>query len=288
MMSVSPQSVPFSTGICSPMVALPSLACDCHMHVFNSGFPAVRDAPVKAPDASMGDYRLLSKRLGIHRSIIVQPSMYGTDNRLLLRSLSEGGDNVRGIAVVNDQISNDELQCLSESGVVGVRFNQVQKGATELPMLTALEPHLIRLGWHVQMHLTPEQLLGNVEPIANANFPIVLDHFARLCSQADTSAHVRKAVFKLMRSGNVWLKLTAPYLASVSGAPDFLDLLGITMQLVQEFPNRLLWGTDWPHATEKEKPDDAKLIDWLDQTIRSTEIRKMIFAENSNYLYRFS
>jgi D-galactarolactone isomerase len=283
-----PRLIPFSAGTSSPAVQLPAFACDCHMHVFDSNFPAVLNAPVIAPDASLSDYQLLCNRLGIQRSIVVQPSAYGTDNSLLLRVLTQGGDSMRGVAVVNDQVTNDELRCLIASGVVGIRFNQVQKGATELQMLTVLGPRLIELGWHAQMHLTARQLLESASAIADANFPVVLDHFARMCADEVISPHVQKVIFELMRKRNIWLKLTAPYLASASCAPFFSDLAPIVKRLTNEFPDRLVWGTDWPHATEVEKPDDAKLLDWLDQTIGSAEIKKAIFVDNASRLYRFS
>jgi D-galactarolactone isomerase len=283
-----PKLIPFSAGTASPAATLPELACDCHMHVFDAGFPAIPNAPVVAPDASASDYRLLCERLGVERNIVVQPSVYGLDNSLLLRTLALGGDNMRGVAVVNDQVSDTELRYLNASGVVGIRFNQVQKGATELSMLTTLGPRLIKLGWHVQMHLTAQQVLDNASAIAEAGFPVVLDHFARICADEMTSPHVQKIIFKLMRKKTVWLKLTAPYLASTSGAPNFSDLSPLVKRLTDEFPDQLVWGTDWPHATESDMPDDAKLIDWLDLTLGTAESKKAVFADNPNRLYRFA
>jgi predicted TIM-barrel fold metal-dependent hydrolase len=278
---------PFSAGESRPLTTLPVLACDCHMHVFDSTRMPVAGAVVTPPTASIDDYRKLQARLGSSRHVLVQPSTYGTDNSLMVSVLERNRDTARGIAVVDESVTDAELDLLNDAGVVGIRFNQVQAGATRLEMLQALAARISRLGWHIQLHLTGEQLVEAAQPLLALDIPIVLDHYARIYHVPGIASEVGKNLLRLMESGRVWLKLSAPYLSSQSDQPPYPDLAQTVATLCQRFSDRLVWGTDWPHATEEDKPDDAKMVDWLSDLMPSPELRLRVFAENAAKLYRF-
>lgn len=278
---------PFSAGESRPQVALPEDTCDCHMHVFDETRLPVAGAVVTPPTATVDDYRKLQKRLGARRHVLVQPSTYGTDNSLMVSILRENRTDTRGIAVVNDQVTDDELVALNDAGVVGIRFNQVQAGATSFAMLHSLAPRMQTLGWHIQLHLTGQQLVNNAEVLLGLGLPLVLDHYTRLHHVPSLANAVTEKLVKLMDSGRVWLKLSAPYLSSQAKDPPYPDLAHSLESLTRDFPERLVWGSDWPHATEVAKPDDARMLDWLAKQMPSRELQKLVFAENAASLYRF-
>jgi D-galactarolactone isomerase len=276
-----------SAGSGRPNTLLPAATCDCHMHVFDSSVAAVAGAVLVPPTATVADYSVLQARLGVERNVFVQPSTYGTDNTLMLAALKARSGFARGVAVVNDLVTDAELALLDSAGVIGVRFNQVQLGATRLSMLKSLSPRINELGWHVQMHLSAQQLLENAEMLGKAGVPVVLDHFARAFQSPEIASMVRDALFRLMHTERIWLKLSAPYLASADGPLRFSDLSMLVQALIKEFPEHLVWGTDWPHATETEKPDDAHLLDWFAQNVEDEQTRNAIFVDNAARLYRF-
>ncbi|KVQ28124.1 hypothetical protein WK01_17760 [Burkholderia cepacia] len=205
----------------------------------------------------------------------------------MISVLEKNRDTARGIAVVDESVTDAELDSLNDAGVVGIRFNQVQAGATRLEMLQALASRISRLGWHIQLHLTGDQLAKAADTLLALDIPVVLDHYARIYHVPRIASEVGKNLMRLLESGRVWLKFSAPYLSSQSDQPPYADLAQTVATLCQRFPDRLVWGTDWPHATEEDKPDDAKMLDWLAQSMPSPELGLRIFADNAAKLYRF-
>lgn len=268
--------------------ALPDLACDCHMHVFSDAYPIAATATLGSPPASLADYAVVQQTLGLQRHVLVQPSAYGTDNRLLMQTLSTTPSTARGVAVVDSAVSDAELAALDRAGVVGIRFNQVQQGATTMEMFDALAPHVNELGWHVQLHLMPSELIRQAPRLAAAKVPIVLDHYARLCASPELIDETWLTLIRLMATGNTWLKLSAPYLASRPDDPAFSQLFEFTQRLVRGHVDRLVWGSDWPHVTETSKPDDAQLLNRLQRLLaEDSAAERAIFCRNPAALYHF-
>ncbi|GAB3626270.1 amidohydrolase [Pandoraea terrae] len=278
---------PFSGGEEPPRVTLPANACDCHMHVFDSAREPVASAVVTPPTATIADYKRLQARLGTTRHVLVQPSTYGTDNSLMLAALEVQRACARGVAVVDDSVSDNELRKMDEAGVVGIRFNQVQPGATSMTMLTTLASRVRELGWHIQLHLSSQQIIDYADRLLALNAPVVLDHYARVHHSTEIEDAVRADLWRLMRSGHVWLKLSAPYLSSHSNSPPYPDLAQTAGALVSDFPDRLVWGTDWPHATEASKPNDARLLDWFADVVPDVDTLNRILVDNPRNLYGF-
>ncbi len=268
---------PHTTGIDPPAFPVPAGACDCHMHVFDSRLPFAPGRVLKHSDASMDDYRLLQERLGLERHVIVQPSGYGRDHRVLLGSLRASRGRAKGIAVIDPSATAEELEVLRANGVVGVRFNLVQAGATDESMLEDVARLIQPLGWHIQLHLPTADLARLEERLLALPVPIVLDHFARVHVDAPVANHAEATAWRLLRSGKVWLKLSAPYIASPrSSAYEDLDVF--VRRLADSHLDRLLWGTDWPHVTESRKPDDAVLMNLLGRWLSQDEIRQVLVA----------
>lgn len=277
-----------SDGTNPPAFTAPKGACDCHMHIFDDAYPAAPTAVLTPPAASVFAYRALQERLGLERNVVVQPSTYGLDNRLLLGSLKSFGPSSRGIAVIDTATDDASLESLAEANVVGVRFNLVQKGATSIDMLEPVAARIGKLGWHVQVHLPPQGLLAEEARLHRLPVPLVLDHFGRAAEDPQWGAQVQAAIKRLMTGGHTWIKLSAPYLASHSGAPTFPDLRDFVHAITATFPDRIVWGTDWPHVTEAIKPNDAELMSLLATWIPDASVRAKVLVDNPATLYRYS
>jgi len=174
------QQVPYSAGTEAPKLKAPANACDCHMHIYNANYPVAPSATLKPPDALVADYKLLQKRLGTSRNVVVTPSTYGTDNRVTLDGMAQIGATARGVAVVDTSVSDAELKRLNDLGIRGIRFNLVQAGATTVEMIEPLSKRVNDLGWHIQIHIKGEQIAGIEDLLLRVPSPIVFDHLGRL------------------------------------------------------------------------------------------------------------
>ena len=278
---------PHSQGTRGAGFVVPPGACDCHMHVFSDEAAVVAGAAVVHPAATLADYGQIQRRLGLERHVIVQPSTYGLDNSLMLQSLGAAQGRARGVAVIDGSIGDEELVAMHAAGVRGVRFNLVQHGATSLDMLDRVARRIAPFGWHVQMHLRPEAFAPVAPMLSALGVPVVIDHLARVAERAEHSAAVFDALLELLGTGQGWLKLSGAYLATAGTQPAYLDLDPFVRRLVNEHPDRLVWGTDWPHATERDKPDDADLMDLLPRWIPSAAMRNLVLVRNPEALYDF-
>lgn len=173
-------AVPWSAGRERPTLVVPPDAADCHHHIYDHHFPADPAAGLHPGDATVADYRLLQRRLGTTRNVVVQPSTYGLDNRCMLAALAAFGNTARGIAVVHPDIPLAELRRMDEAGVRGIRFNLVQAGATTLAMVEPLSRRIHDLGWHVQIHMRGAQIVDAADLFQRLPTPVVFDHLARI------------------------------------------------------------------------------------------------------------
>lgn len=281
------REVPHSSGTARPRIAAPRYACDCHMHIYDSRIPGATGATLPHADASVSDYRLLQERLGLERTVIVTPSLYGFDNRVTCAALNELGNTARGIAVVHPDVSDTELHELDQSGVVGVRFNQSIGGVTTFDMIERVAKRIASRGWHIQVALRAPMLVEHEGLLASLPVPVVLDHFAGVDATAGPSDGSLQALLRLLHGGNTWLKLSGAYLRSRTAASDYADLTDLARQLIAAAPGHVLWGSDWPHPTQVRKPDDASLLDLLLDWSPDERTRHAILVDNPTSLYRF-
>jgi D-galactarolactone isomerase len=289
-LAASAQAVPWSAGTEPPRLAAPADATDCHHHIYDSRFPMAPQAVVKPADATLADYRLLQRRLGTTRNVIVQPSTYGVDNRCLLDALAQCGARARGVAVVDTSVTDAELRHLHAAGVRGIRFNLAQAGTTTLEMIEPLAPRVHDLGWHIQVNMASAGILAARDLWGRLPCPVVFDHLAHV-QEPDASADPAFAVVSsLLQTGRAWMKLSGAYQASKVGPPTYADRTLVAQAYVREAPERLVWGSDWPHPTERAnaKPDDAVLFDLLLAWAPDEATRTRILVANPADLYGFT
>jgi predicted TIM-barrel fold metal-dependent hydrolase len=280
--------VPWSSGTEPTKLKAPPNACDCHMHIYDSRFPVAPNATLRPPDASIDAYRLHQRRLGTTRTIVVNPSTYGTDNSCTLDAMAEFGDTARGVAVVDTSVTDAELERLNVLGVRGVRFNFVQSDATTLEMLEPLSKRVNVLGWHIQLHMLGDQIVAAASLLHRLPSPIIFDHLARIPQPAGVDHPAFAAVLDLLDKGRTWVKLSGAYMNTKTGSP-YPDASLIARAFVKAAPERLVWASDWPHPTEHadEKPNDAILFDVLADWAPDEAIRNRILVDNPAALYGF-
>ena len=284
------EKVPWSSGTDLPKLKAPANSCDCHMHIYDARFPADPGATLRPADALVDDYRLLQKRIGTTRNVIVTPSTYGTDNRVTLDAMAKIGATVRGVVVVNASIADAELKRLADMGVRGIRFNLVQAGATTVEMLEPLSTRVNALGWHVQIHMLADQIVKIEDVLYKLASPIVFDHMGRMPQPAGTDHPAFGVIRKLIDKGRTCVKLSGAYQDTIVGPPSYTDTSKVAQAYVKAAPERMVWASDWPHPTQKEneKANDAVLFDLLTEWAPNEVTRQRILVENPATLYGFS
>lgn len=282
-----PTTVPHSAGAEVPRFALPALACDCHHHIYDRRYPAHPSATLLPDDASVADYRLLQQRLGLQRNVVVQPSTYGTDNRLLVDALKAFGPAARGVAVVDTGVSDAQLRELHAAGVRGIRFNLSFLVGITADMMEPLAQRIAPLGWHLQVNGNADRLLAVGDTLQRLACPVVFDHMGQL-PQPQGLKHPAFALYaRLLDGGQAWFKLSGAYLTSKR--PDLSDVGVVARALIGLAPERMVWGSDWPHPTKKanDKPDDAAVLNLLDDWAPTAAIRQRILVDNPAKLYGY-
>ena len=281
------QQVPWSSGTESPKLKAPANACDCHMHIYDAKYPTDPKATLKPADALVADYKLLQKRIGTSRNVVVTPSTYGTDNRVTLDAIAQIGPTARGVAVVDVTVTDAELKRLNGLGIRGIRFNLVQAGATTAEMIEPLSRRVNDLGWHIQIHMKGEQIAGIEDLLLRVPSPIVFDHLGRLAQPNALDNPGFKTISKLIDKGRTWVKLSGAYQDTKVGPPTYSDTVAVARAYIKAAPERMVWASDWPHPTEKDKPDDAVLFDLLAQWAPEEAMRTRILVQNPATLYGF-
>jgi len=283
--------VPNSSGTSLPRFKAPPDACDSHVHIYDPRFRMKWPNLRAVTDASVAQYRLLQQRLGTARVIVVQPAAYGTDNAVTVDAVAQVGiDKARGIAVVHPTVTDTELVALDKAGIRGLRFtlHEPRTAVTSVDMIEPLAHRVARLGWHVQLHLRGDQVVEMADLIDNLPGTLVFDHMGRL-PQPQGARHPAMAILKReIDKGRAWVKLSGPYLDTQTGAPRYADVKAVARELAMHAPERCVWGSDWPHPTEPtEKPDDAVLLDLLQEWAIDEATRRRILVDNPAKLYGF-
>jgi predicted TIM-barrel fold metal-dependent hydrolase len=233
------------------------------------------------------DYRKLQQRIGTSRVVVVTPSTYGTDKRFTLDAIAKMGATARGIAVVDTGVSDAELHRLHQAGIRGIRFNLVQAGATPVDMLAPLSQRVNELGWHVQIYQTGARIAEMADTLQRLPSPIVFDHLGHVPMPEGVDHPSFRVIAGLLEKGRAWVKLSGAYIISKTGAPAYADATKVARAYVKLAPERLVWGSDWPHPTQKQKPDDAVLFDLLGAWAPEEATRRRILVDNPATLYDF-
>jgi predicted TIM-barrel fold metal-dependent hydrolase len=265
-----------------PGFRVPAGSCDTHFHVFEHS-PEYPFSPARAytPALATNDaYRRMLQAVGVQRAVLVHPSTYGTDNRLLLDVLRDNRD-YRGIAVVDSGVSDAHLAELDRAGVKGVRISVPAQ-------LEALAARVAPLGWHVQMYLRAPMMLELAPRLPKLPVAVVLDHFGGLSAAHAGKSKELDTLLGLLGTGKIWVKLSGAYRVTVEGPP-YRDVLPIARALVGRAPDRLLWGSDWPHPNllGKPMPNDGDLLGLLADWAPDESVRRRILVDNPAGLYGF-
>jgi predicted TIM-barrel fold metal-dependent hydrolase len=282
------QQVKWSTGTEAAKLRAPAGAADCHHHIYDAKYPVDPRSTLRPGDASVEDYRALQRRIGTTRNVIVQPSTYGTDNRCTLDALVAFGPTARAVAVVDTTVSDAELKRMNELGVRGIRFNLATGGATTPEMIEPLSKRANDLGWHIQIN-APAATIMEIKDILNrVPSPIVFDHLAHIPEPEGTAHPLFAVVTALIDKGDTWVKLSGAYADTKIGPPSYSDSSAVARAYVKKAPERLVWGSDWPHPGERDnKPDDAVLFDLLLDWAPDERVRNRILVQNPETLYGF-
>ena len=277
-----------STGRAPPTVTLPAGAVDCHMHIYDDRFPSAPGSTLRPPNASIEQYRKVQARLGVQRNVVVTPSTYGTDNRCTLDALKRFGANARGVAVVDTSVTDAQLAQMHAAGVRAIRFNLSYPGATTVDMLAPLASRIGALGWHIELVVQGAKLPALESHLLALPCPLVIDHIAHVPQPGGMQSDAMRTAQRLVDKGNTWITLSGPYVDTKTGAPAYADVEPVAKAFINMAPERMLWGTDWPHPTEKmHKPDDAALVDTIAAWIGRADWQQMIFVANPVKLYGF-
>jgi predicted TIM-barrel fold metal-dependent hydrolase len=285
---VKAQQVKWSAGTESAKLRVPANAADCHHHIYDARYPADPKAALRPQDALVEDYRALQRRIGTTRHVIVQPSTYGTDNRCTLDALAAFGPEARAVAVVNDGVSEAELRRMDTLGVRGIRFNLAQAGATTAEMIEPLSRRVNELGWHIQINATAPIITSIMDILDRVPSPIVFDHLAHVPEPAGINDPLFARVRGLIDKGKTWIKLSGAYQDTKVGSPTYADSNAVARAYVKAAPERMVWGSDWPHPSEQQvKPNDALLFDLLADWAPDEAARHRILVQNAEALYGF-
>ena len=284
----SAQTVRYSVGTEKPTLRAPAGATDCHFHIYDSRFPPAPGG-LPAPDASPSDYRALQARIGTTRGVVIQPSLYGVDNRPTLDGMAALGPDFRGVAVVNTSVDDAELHRLHGLGIRGIRFNLAQAGATTLDMLLPLSQRVDALGWHCQINMPGDKIVEAADTFQRVPGKLVFDHLAHCPQPQGVDSDTYKLIRRLLDKGNTWVKLSGAYADTTVGPPSYADSSAVARAFAAAAPNRMVWGSDWPHPTEKldNKPNDAILFDLLATWVPDEATRHRVLVENPAELYDF-
>ena len=273
-----------------PKFVVPAGAVDAHCHVFGPGdeFPFAPERKYTPCDASREQLFALRDFLGFEKNVVVQATCHGADNSALLDVLEHSDDMARGVVTVKADVSLGELEKMHQLGVRGVRFNYVKRLVDPKPddyyrgIIEKIKP----LGWHVVLYFEPADLIEKWDFFTSLGVPIVVDHMGRPDVTKDLDNPDFALFQKFMRENDVWAKVSCPDRLTVSGSPLYADVVPFAKAIVEEFSDRVLWGTDWPHPNmKKEMPDDGILVDYVPSIAVTSALQEKLLVTNPNNLY---
>lgn len=272
-----------------PAFAMPAGATDCHAHVFGARekYGWAGDRLYTPPPVFLKDYIAMLDALGSARGVIVQSGVHGSNNDVLVDAIAQSNGRLRGIALIPEDISDAELDRLDAAGVRGFRANLVAGTGVQFDASRKLAARVARLGWHVQYLLDIEKFPDLDRVLDDFPVEVMIDHMGRPDTRGGTDAPGFQALIRLLKSGRGWSKLSAPYRTS-RDAPPYADITKFAQALVAAVPDRLVWGTDWPHVMlDTAMPNTALFADLLTTWVPDAATRKRILVDNPARLYGF-
>ena len=275
----------------NPVYQAPAGACDSHCHVFGPGdvFPYAASRKYTPPDAPKESLRALHDILGIERAVIVQASCHGTDNSAMLDAIAASDGRCRGVCNADESFKEEYFAELHAGGIRGVRFNFVKHlgGAPDLERMRAIISKVQHLPWHVELHFDAKDLLEYETVLDEIPLPVVIDHMGRTpVAEGVDQAPFKALLSKLGSSEKFWVKVSGAERISAAGPP-FVDAVPFARACIEAAPDRVIWGTDWPHPNVKIMPNDGDLADLVPQMAPTAELQQRLLVDNPARLFGF-
>lgn len=283
-----PTAMREATTNTKPAFTLPEKSCDVHFHVFEPGYPSVAKPHYTFPDGTLNKYLAACEYLGIERMVLVQPSYYGTDNRLTIDTLKKLGRRARGVVMVEENVADSELDAYHEAGVRAIRLDLFARASWPREgihryierMLEKTRPR----GWHIQFY-TPGYVVRDLIPfLGTLNDDFVIDHMGYMLEEDGLTGDDFGKLLKLLEKGRAWLKLSAPY--RIAKRRGYKSIEHLARGIVNARPDRAIWGTDWPHLTDGSR-DSGELVNLLLDWIPDEETRRQVLVDNPAKLFSF-
>jgi predicted TIM-barrel fold metal-dependent hydrolase len=272
-----------------PAFLLPRGACDTHVHIWGpfDRFPLAKGAPYTPPERTSDDLVALHERLGVDRAVIVQTTVYKADNRAMLDGIERSSGRWRGVALIDDSFDDAAFRALHEGGVRGVRFGFVKHlgGVPDLALVRRTAARIAPMGWHLVLHLDAGNIPDFLEFFGEFSLPVVVDHMGRVPVRDGLDQAPFRLLLELLKRPNWWVKVSGAERISETGPP-FADAIPFAQRLIAAAPDRVLWGTDWPHPNVRFEPDEADLVDLLPRFADAAALQQ-ILVDNPARLYDF-
>ena len=282
-----------------PRFTPPPNSCDTHAHVFGppDKFPFAPTRQYTPPAAPIEHYLNMLAVIGIDRGVVVQPSAHGFDNTATLDAIAKKGGRFRGIARVDDTTTAEELKGLHEGGIRGVRFNLLDRSAGNIKLMVfdRVIERLVEFGWSVDLHIDPKNLVEQEGRIRAIPVPVVFDHLARINPADGLGQEAFQLLLDFLKDERFWVKLTgADKISRTDSRSDkglfYTDVVPFARALIEAAPDRVIWGTDWPHSNifvPGKTPNDGDLLDLLSEFAPDESVRHKILVDNPSRLYGF-
>jgi len=274
-----------------PDLDLPEGGCDAHCHIFGPAarFPYHPKRSYTPPDAPLADLVRLHETLGLDRAVIVQATCHGTDNSAMLDAIAQSPARYRGVAMIDQTFTDRDFEALDLGGVRGVRmsFARHLSGPPDFTAVRAIADRIRPLGWHLVLYLEAVDVVENATAIEDLGVPVVIDHLARVRIWDGLEQDAFQLLLQFLRDGDFWVKISCAERLSATGAP-YDDVVPFAGAVIDAAPDRVLWGTDWPHPNiEGVVPNDGDLVDLLVRYAPDPDVLRRIVVDNPARLYGF-
>jgi D-galactarolactone isomerase len=259
------------------------------MHIYEPGYALREGAPHSGQPGTLNHYLGIKKTLGLTRTVIVQPSGYGADNACTLEAMAKLGAAARGVAIVDPNAPDAEIERLTKLGMRGIRYHMMGKPVLGWDTMARMAARVAPFGWHVQVQCEPKEFGAREALLSGLPCDLVIDHMGRFPAGMPADDPDWRAMMKLVGTGRCWVKLSGPYYGSQSGPPRYEDKMPVGRALIKAAPERMVWATNWPHPSfQKHFPDEGGLLDLVAEWTQDEALRRKILVDNPARLYGFS
>jgi len=278
----------------NPNIILPQGSIDTHVHVFESKYKLSPVRGYTPPDATLADLKHLHDTLGLDRVVFTQPSIYGTDNSAILDGINNlngaTSNRARGVVAVSLDVTDEELADFDAQGIRGIRLNTDNKGGMPigLDQIAQIAERIDDLNWHLEFLFPGQDILDLMPIFTSLKVPMSIGHFAYQPATAGVEAPGFQSLLELMRQGNTWMKISGANRVSQTDLPPYDDVKPMAQALIEVAPDRIMWGTDWPHPNKYEvNPNDGDLVNAFGEWVTDESLRRKIMVDTPASFYRF-